>query len=173
MEHLHSELLERARADQQARARWQPGDPGWQEVRDIDADNTRWLENVIAEYGWPGHSLVGHDGAHAAWLLAQHADLDHQLPWLRLLQQAVEQGDADQSDLAYLHDRVRIRQGQPQYYGTQWGGLEPDATRLFPLAEPDQVNARRAAVGLPAIEPAQLAHAWRSEDLPWNSTGSS
>ena len=38
----------------------------------IDAANTARLAEIVAEHGWPTRSLVGDDGANAAWLLAQH-----------------------------------------------------------------------------------------------------
>ena len=45
-------------------------------VGEVDADNTAWLCGVVDHHGWPGASLVGEDGAQAAWLLVQHADQD-------------------------------------------------------------------------------------------------
>jgi hypothetical protein len=51
-------------------------EPDWEIVATVDADNLAWLKEVVAEVGWPGQSMVGEDGAHAAWLLAQHADQD-------------------------------------------------------------------------------------------------
>jgi hypothetical protein len=39
-----------------------------------DRRNTRWLARLVRRDGWPGISVAGADGAHAAWLLAQHAD---------------------------------------------------------------------------------------------------
>ncbi len=45
----------------------------------MDQENSTWLEAVVRDRGWPGHSLVGEDGAVAAFLLAQHTpDLDRQ-----------------------------------------------------------------------------------------------
>lgn len=35
--------------------------------------NASRLALIIDRYGWPGISLVGEDGARAAWLVAQHA----------------------------------------------------------------------------------------------------
>ena len=35
-----------------------------------DGANLPWLRQVITGVGWPGKSLVGEDGAQAAWLLA-------------------------------------------------------------------------------------------------------
>ena len=42
----------------------------------VDLANTTRLREIVSADGWPGRSLVGTDGAHAAWLLAQHADPD-------------------------------------------------------------------------------------------------
>ncbi|WP_411978389.1 DUF6624 domain-containing protein [Streptomyces scopuliridis] len=74
----------------------------------IDAGNTSWLKQVIAEHGWPGVALVGERGAEEAWLLAQHADLApaFQRQALELLKAAVTAGDASPRHLAYLTDRV-------------------------------------------------------------------
>jgi len=41
-----------------------------------DADNLLRMKEIIAKYGWTGKSLVGTDGATAAWLLVQHSDRD-------------------------------------------------------------------------------------------------
>jgi Family of unknown function (DUF6624) len=99
--------------------------------------------------GWPGRSLVGEDGALAAWLIAQHADRDReqQRAFLDLLRDAVSQDEASPAHLAYLEDRVRVGQGQPQLYGTQFtvtdGELEP-----HPIEDPERLDERRSAVGL-------------------------
>jgi DNA-binding IclR family transcriptional regulator len=53
-----------------------PGDDIVAALEDVDRDNTRWLGELVNRQGWPGRSLVGEDGAAAAWLLAQHADQD-------------------------------------------------------------------------------------------------
>jgi hypothetical protein len=101
---------------------------------------------------WPGRSLVGEQGALAAWLLAQHADRnpEFQQQCLTRLTVAVEAGDAQPSHLAYLTDRVRRARGQPQVYGTQfWRG--PDGTRPLvaqPIDDETHLDERRAAVGL-------------------------
>lgn len=162
---LRGELLRRSAQDQQARQRWLDGDGQWPEVKRIDADNTAWLAGIIAEHGWPGHSLVDVDGAHAAWLLAQHATPEQQVRWLALLREAVERGDAQARDLAYLQDRVDTHQRTPQRYGTQWLDPGDGTTRLFPLAEPGQVNDRRANLGLPPIAEHDLDNAWQLDDL--------
>ncbi|MEU6261753.1 DUF6624 domain-containing protein [Saccharopolyspora shandongensis] len=166
MEHeLRAELLWRCARDQRAREAWRRQGGDWGTVKRIDEGNMTWLSKIIAEYGWPGHLLVGVDGAHAAWLLAQHAALELQVGWLALLREAVERYDAAARDLAYLEDRVHIRQAEPQSFGTQWFGIGDEAARLFPLADPDQVNARRTGVGLPPLDEADLGGAWQLDEF--------
>src|SRR5215472_13978623 len=112
---LRAELLRRAEQDQVARAELlhraehdkvaQAGpEPGWDTVASVDADNLIWLKSVVAEAGWPSWSMVGEDGAHAAWLLAQHADSDpaFQRQCLDLLTAAVQHGEATITQQAYL-----------------------------------------------------------------------
>lgn len=161
---LRPELLRRAERDQQARRGL--GDPPtaeqWEVVKAVDDANVPWLEHIIAEHGWPGADLVGEDGAHAAWLLAQHVPLHLQQRWLPLLQEAVVTGDATAVDLAYLDDRVRIREKRTQLHGTQWlvGG---DQQRLYPIEDSEQVNQRRAALHLPQLTDEDVANAWPAE----------
>lgn len=118
---LSAELLERADRNQAARMSMRPGDgmPEWETaVAPVDRDNTARLREIVGRHGWPGHRLVGEAGAHAAWLLVQHAPPDMQEECLPLLQDAVARGDASPADLAYLMDRVLMHRGEPQIYGT-------------------------------------------------------
>jgi hypothetical protein len=118
----------------------------------VDADNLAWLKEVVTEVGWPGRSMVGGDGAHAAWLLAQHADQDpsFQRRCLDLLSQAVAGGEASSAELAYLTDRVLLAEGKPQEYGTQFIGCERGWIPRQ-LRDPEGVDERRAQMGLETL----------------------
>ncbi|WP_328486062.1 DUF6624 domain-containing protein [Streptomyces zaomyceticus] len=159
---LAAQLHRRAEQDQAARLRASMTGDGEDLVR-IDADNTAWLKQVTAQYGWPGIALVGAEGADEAWLLVQHADRDpaFQRQALGLLEGAVEAGDALPRHLAYLTDRVLVAVGECQVYGTQYT-QDPDGSNLrpHPVTDPDQLDARRAAAGLePAAEYDRRMHA--------------
>lgn len=80
------------------------------------------LKEIINRYGWPTHNLVGEQAANAAWLLAQHSDHfpSFQKRCLKLLKKAVMKNQASKEDLAYLTDRVLVRRGKKQVYGTQF-----------------------------------------------------
>jgi len=158
-EELRAELLARRAEDQRIRhAAMEASDPETGRLPDdlgsewsrIDSANTEWLNDLVDARGWPGRSLVGEDGARAAWLLAQHADgrPDLQHKFLDLLRAAVAAGDAAGFDLAYLEDRVRGADGRPQLYGTQFEGRGEDLAPR-PIEDPDRLEERRAAVGLP------------------------
>lgn len=114
----------------------------------VDAANRKRLKEIIKEHGWPGKTLVGGDGAKAAWLLVQHADADvnFQRECLRLMEAAPE-GEVSPKDVAYLTDRVLVNEGKKQRYGTQMGmKLEPR-----PIEDPANVDKRRAEMGLPPL----------------------
>jgi uncharacterized protein (TIGR03067 family) len=165
---LREELLNRMKEDQAGRvklielAKKHGGPPAgaakaeWDAVATalgkVDEANTAWLKGVVDKHGWPGHALVGTDGAQAAFLLVQHADRDRefQKKCLPLLAAAVERKDAQPSHLAYLTDRVRLADGEKQVYGTQLrqtgGELKP-----APIEDEANVDARRKAVGLPPL----------------------
>ena len=157
-EELRRELLARGDEDQRIRALVSPPqgqyvvrlpDEVAAEWHRIDEDNTRWLGELLTVRGWPGRTLVGEDGAAAAWLLAQHADGDpaRQRVFLEAMRGAVDQGEASPAHLAYLEDRVRVNTGQPQLYGTQFtvtdGHFGPR-----PIEEPQRLDERRAEAGL-------------------------
>ena len=110
-------------------------------------DNTARLREIVAQRGWPGHRLVGEAGAHAAWLLVQHAPPELQEEWLPLLRDAVACGDASAADLAYLTDRVLMHRGEPQIHGTQYQ-VRDGVLELWPVRDPAGLNQRRAALGL-------------------------
>lgn len=154
---LREELLARAKKDQDVRHRanaagHSPPPELMEEFRKVDADNTAWMKTVLAEHGWLGKSLVGTDGARAAWLFVQHADQDpaFQKEAIKLLEAAVDKGEADGADLAYLTDRILVADGKPQRYGSQYhtvdGKLVPQ-----PIEDAANVDARRAKVGLPSM----------------------
>ena len=165
-EELRAELLARCEEDQRIRRVAEQSAAGPRlpppellaEWRSIDEANTTWLAELTERVGWPGRTMVGEDGAHAAWLLAQHADPGHQPKFLKLLRAAVAAGEASAREQAYLEDRVRVHAGQPQLYGTQFM-YDQDELKPQPIEDPEHLDQRRAAVGLgPFAEYEALMH---------------
>lgn len=118
-----------------------------------DRERTERLAEIVDEHGWPTRSLVGEDGASAAWLIAQHSDHDvaFQQEALELMRDAVTEGEADATELAYLEDRVALNSGRAQVYGTQVGCVD-GRPEVAELEDPEGVDRRRSEVGLPPLE---------------------
>ncbi|MGW1234687.1 DUF6624 domain-containing protein [Streptomyces californicus] len=119
--------------------------------RHSDHADANWLRRILAEYGWPGHRLVGPDAARAAWSIALHSDQpDFQRAAAILLERAAKAGDARIDHWAHLHDRALVTNGRLQEYGTQLL-LNHDGITPCQLRAPESVDERRATVGLPPI----------------------
>jgi hypothetical protein len=112
------------------------------------------LEEIIGEHGWPTFAMVGKDGSTAAWVIAQHADFDVDLQsrFLRLIEAAVEAGQADVTEMAYLWDRVAVNRDLPQRYGSQIRCEQGVPAPATPIEEADEVDQRRADVGMSSLE---------------------
>jgi hypothetical protein len=151
---LLKELLLRRNVDQKLRAALLDGHrEAYDQLLGVDDENANWLEKIVNEVGWPGLSLVGHEGAHAAWMLAQHADRHpaFQRRCQALMQEAVARGEASPADLAHLTDRVLLTQGKQQIFGTQTTARDRRFVACR-LRDPDRVDELRASVGLEPLE---------------------
>lgn len=122
-------------------------------MNEQDSINLVKVEKILEEHGWLGWDLIGRNANAALFLVIQHADLETQEKYLPMLREAVERGDATPADLALLEDRVALRQGKKQIYGSQMAfDQETGKYYVSPLEDPDNVNKRRAEVGLGPIE---------------------
>lgn len=119
------------------------------EILFVDYRNREWLKQVVAENGWPTISQVGKRGAFAAWLLAQHADMDPAFQWqaLRMMEPLLESGEASKRNYAYLYDRTTLKLEVKQRYATQLR-CEDGSWVLRPLEQPDRVNELRVEMEL-------------------------
>lgn len=165
---LRDELLDLKQRDQDARAALvaametaergpggsfqfdEEGTRAMKGVNEIDTESSAFLEQMIDQYGWPTYDMVGKDAAHAAWLLAQHADQhpDLQQRILDLMEPLVAQGQASGSQFAMLTDRVLTGRGEPQVYATQFTYDEDGVLRPSPTIDWANIEQRRASVGL-------------------------
>ncbi|MBI4474990.1 MAG: hypothetical protein HY646_20150 [Acidobacteria bacterium] len=138
---LRKELLILHARDENFLERAAPGDP---RIDSIHRENAARLDEIMAQVGWPGRSLVGEAGMRAAWRIVQNAttEPEFQRRALHLLQEAIARGDAPAWQAAMLEDRICKTEARPQVYGTQ-----PD----WPIAEPETVDDRRRTAGLMPI----------------------
>lgn len=111
--------------------------------------NTIKIKKILDEHGWLGADVVGNQGNTTLFLVIQHSDFETQEKYLPMMLEAVQKGNAKASDLAFLEDRVALRKGEKQIYGSQ---IAPDPETgeyiILPLIDPENVDKRRAEVGL-------------------------
>lgn len=117
-----------------------------------DSINLIKVMKILDERGWLGKNVVGKQGNQTLFLVIQHADLQYQQKYLPMMREAVEIGNAEPGNLAYLEDRVALREGRPQIYGSQ-GAKNKKTNKMYisPMIDPDNVDKRRAEVGLGPI----------------------
>ena len=113
-----------------------------------DSLNLILVDEILSQHGFPRKEQVGDFGNQAVWLVFQHAGLDYQKRFLPQLESAVSRGDIAPVFLALLRDRIDVREGRPQRYGTQ---IDKKGN-LAPLLDASCVNKWRQEVGLPPIE---------------------
>ncbi|MEZ4755836.1 MAG: DUF6624 domain-containing protein [Flavobacteriales bacterium] len=121
----------------------------WRRIVEKDSLNLLAVKRILDERGWLGPDVVGGKGNQTLFLVIQHSDQATQETYLPMMREAVAQGNARASSLALLEDRVALGRGERQTYGSQIGFDEDTGSSfLLPLEDPDNVDVRRAAMGL-------------------------
>ena len=110
---------------------------------DTDSTNLQLVSRILSETGYPRKSKVGDFATLTVWMIIQHSDLGRIKQFLPQLEEAASRGDLAPAYLAATKDRIDIREGRPQKYGTQFN---------CPLLDSLRVNEWRQEVGLSPIE---------------------
>ena len=123
------------------------------QLTELDKRNTADLKALLASRDWFTVGEFGPQADGQAWLLVQHADLDvaFQKAVLLRLEPLAAKGQTSAANFAFLFDRVATNEGRLQRYGTQGGCAGPGVWRPDEQEDPDRVDERRAAVGLPPL----------------------
>lgn len=136
----------------------------WDMITEKDSINLIKVKKILDERGWLGKDVVGPQGNQTLFLVIQHADLETQQQYIPMMREAAKKGDANGAELAMLEDRVALRTGKRQIYGSQlWRDPETGEFHVMPLEDPDNVDERRSRVGLGKL--ADYISIW---DLKWD-----
>ncbi len=126
--------------------------------------NTEFLQQLVAEAGWPGRDLVGEDGADAAWLLLQHsgagvrtldspANRAFRQMCVPLLQRGVASGSTHPRHLAHTVDGIKSVEGGSPTYAVLSSAFESDedGVRLPSELDVRAIDTSRHLIGLVAV----------------------
>lgn len=117
------------------------------EVGNTDSENLKIVIPIIEKYGILSLKEIGSIGNMAIVMTIQHADLATQEKYLPLFRDALYKKKILPSNYAMLADRVAIKKGRMQIYGTQVA-IDKDKAELIPVHDVDKVNERRFSIGL-------------------------
>jgi hypothetical protein len=159
-EDLRQELIAMRSEDLRVReelvASGELGGPYVPRMEEVHKRNASRLRELIALHGWPTEDIASKEGCESAWFIVQHAvgEPKFQRDALNMLQACIAEGRVPAWHAAYLEDRNALHEGRPQRYGTQWID-DPRDGRIRPwsLADPENINAIRAEVGLDPLRP--------------------
>jgi hypothetical protein len=117
-----------------------------------DSVRTSRLRTIIEEYGWPDSVRAGSEAAKAAFLILQHSPVhEFQQEMLPTIEDLAERGAIPRDEAALLVDRVLVRQGRPQRYGTQFS-LVDGRLVMDSVVDPSGLDERRRHMGLPTMD---------------------
>lgn len=136
----------------------------WKKIEFGDSVNLTNISKILDGSGWLGKNIVGVMGNMTLFLVIQHSDQKTQEKYLPMMREAAKNGNADGSELATLEDRIALKQGKKQIYGSQIGTDKiTGVSFVHNLEDPDNVDKRRAEVGLQPL--ADYVKKW---SIIWN-----
>ena len=107
------------------------------------------IDSIYQKYGWLSKSEVGENASMAQFLVIQHANLESQVKRKDRVKNAVQNCLIEPWAYALLLDRISVRKGEKQLYGTQ---MTPDSLTYLPVEDEKNLNQRRLDFGLLPIE---------------------
>jgi len=140
-----------------------------QKIRELHLSQANELERIVEAHGWPKFSLVGKEGAEAAWLILQHSISrpDFMKRCFPVFESAVQENEAAIKHLSCLIDGIRYFSREPQVYGNYFDWNEKDQFCPWVIEDPENVNERRMKVGLNTLEERikEMEEEMRSDNL--------
>lgn len=118
-------------------------------MSETDSVNILIIDSVLKQYGWLSPLQVGQRASAAPFFVIQHSDIKYQEAYYPMMLAAVQRGELEASRFALLVDRIRVRNGLPQLYGTQlsWD-RENNKWKFDEILDAEHVDEHRASVGL-------------------------
>lgn len=122
-------------------------------IQIIDSTNRVILNTLFDEYGYLGVSLLNSEMKDYMGIMTLHQNLDFQLEHIGKIEEAADNNECSLYIFAYLLDKIKVAQKEPQIFGSQVYYSEKDSIfKLYPISRKNKVNERRKEYGLGKIE---------------------
>ena len=157
MPDLRNELLQMLERDQASRLKCANGTTDEQVkclvkiAEEIDAPNTKRMNEILASHGFPTASMVGRDGVGAFVTMLQHVrDIETRKKSQVGMVRAYEDKVIMANQYAGFIDRLLIDQQKPQRYGSNFD-MKDGKMVMTPVEDPKNLEKRRKDLGLPTM----------------------
>ncbi|WDF55867.1 DUF6624 domain-containing protein [Mucilaginibacter sp. KACC 22063] len=138
------------------------------QMKKTDKENQQFVAGLLDSCGWPNGLSAANN--HTIFLVIDHGEIDYANKYLPLVKQQAELGIVPKSDLATLQDRILLRNGQKQLYGTQTLTIGT-IIKVWPVDEPAGLDERRKTMGLqPMDEYLQAVKKSYRSEVYWDKT---
>ena len=118
-------------------------------MKEKDRSNLVFVTQLIDQYGWLSPQDIGFQGVQTLFLIIQHADLKTQKKYYPLILKAEREGNILSSNVAILEDRIAVREGRAQTYGSQgYYDSQKKKSFIYPLANLKKLDKLRKSRGL-------------------------
>jgi hypothetical protein len=113
------------------------------EQNKLDSINIGIVTGFLEKYGFPEKSVAGPFAIAAILLVMQHAPVAVQEKYYPMWIEAYKSNKISGLALQLLEDRINMHRHRKQYYGTQQVNYENEESCLYPVVNPDSINAWR------------------------------
>lgn len=123
-----------------------------EEMERIDSRNLRLVDSILRDGIPAGLAEKSYD---AIWIIIDHAPLDVQKKRLPMLKHAAKEGFISPNRMATLSDRIAMREGRRQRFGTQSYQTVVDGKPtlyIWPVRNARRLNVRRQQINTCTIE---------------------
>ena len=154
---IRDELLQMEKVDQDSRQKCSNG-TGDEQIKclaeiskTVDEPNTKRLEQIFDQIGFPDTAKVGKDGLQAFMIILQHSPTDElRVRALKPITKAFKKKEMPPMGYANFVDRLRLHQKKKQLYGTGFEFKEGKMV-LSPTEDLKNLEKRRSKIGLPPM----------------------
>ncbi len=114
--------------------------------------NERKVKAILDKYGWPTKAMAGEQGNWTICNVIQHSDNEIRIKYLPMMRQAVKEKKLEPRFLVRAEDRIATERGDLQIYGGQMKYYpETKSFNVWPVYDPENIDKRRAEIGLEPI----------------------
>ncbi len=155
MQNEQQEILKRLEhafdLDQNAIKEFKKGAIKLDDLKKIQRNNLNYIQNILDKGFFPFKDLTSDKAYKSFFLTIQHSDSIELMERTAGIIQKAQAHQVDKPDYAFLIDRIRVFEGKPQLYGTQFRKKD-GITSFFDIEDGSKMDSRRAELGMEPFE---------------------